>query len=205
MQEYVSNYVRENKYFKKLESLLQKIDGFIGKLKNEIKKFNYLTVSIENYRNANKLGKEEKEKIDEIKEMLIEHEDKNSKLLNELKQISSLMQSQFNFIDKSIKKLDNKIMDKSEEQVRVLNKTENKNQTAAGTSKDQSENLEGNYNTILNEIKLMQIKIENIDKKLEKIEKRDEKHRKKETKTEIQTENKDLTQVESKYLNIHKT
>jgi hypothetical protein len=230
---------RENKYFKKLESLLQKIDRFIGKLKKEIKKFNYLTVAIENYRNA-KLEKEEKEEIGEIKEMLIEQEDKNSKLLNELKKNSSLMQSQFNLINK-------KIMNKREEKIVVLNKTENKNEQAAGTSKDQLENFEGNKDTILNEIKLMQIKIETIDKKLEKIEKRgtiptnkdnsvnsedkiqlmlndfqkkmidtfdkkiekiekrDEKHRKKETKTEIQTENKDLTQVESKYLNIHKT
>ena len=43
-----------------------------------------------------------------------------------------------------------------------------------------------------------------MDKKFEKLEKREEKHRKKEPKTEIQTENKDLTQVEPKYLDIHK-
>ena len=46
---------------------------------------------------------------------------------------------------------------------------------------------------------LMQLQ---IDKKFEKLEKKEEKHRKKESKTEIQTENKDLTQVEPRYLYI---
>ena len=71
--------------------------------KTNIEKFNYLTKAIEDFRKT-KLEKDEK---DEIKDMLIEQEDKISKLLNELKQNSSLMQSQFNFIDKSNKKLDN--------------------------------------------------------------------------------------------------
>ena len=78
----------------------------------------------------------------------------------------------------------------------------NKTEPAAGKSKDKSDDNEDKIQLILNEIKLMQLQ---MDKKFEKIEKREEKHRKKEQKTEIQTENKDLTQVESKYLNIHKT
>jgi Leucine-rich repeat (LRR) protein len=148
---------REYLFFKKFESLLKLIDESFGKMKKKIKKFNYLTKAIENFRKT-KLEKEEKEEIDEIKDILIEQEDKISKLLNELKQNSSLMQSQFNFIDKSNKKLDKKMnnmdkkmnnmdkkmnnmdkkmnnMDKKmnnmEEQIKKVNKTE----LAAGTSK----------------------------------------------------------------------
>ena len=71
------------------------------------------------------------------------------------------------------------------------------------TNKDNSVYIEDKIQLMLNDFQKKMI--DTFDKKIEKIEKRDEKHRKKETKTEIQTENKDLTQVESKYLNIHKT
>ncbi len=228
--------LREYMFFKILESFLKWIDESLGKMKKNIEKFNYLTKAIEDFRKT-KLEKEEK---DEIKDMLIEQEDKISKLLNELKQNSSLMQSQFNFIDKSNKKLDKK-MNNMEEKIKVLNKMVNKTEPAARKSKDISLNFERNNNTLLDGIKLMQTKIESmdekfekfekretipdvnnedkiqlmlnefqkkiidtIDKKFEKIEKKDEKHRKKEPKTEIQTYNKDLAQVEPKYLDIHK-
>jgi methyl-accepting chemotaxis protein len=200
--------LREYIFFKILESFLKWIDESLGKMKKNIEKFNYLTKAIEDFRKT-KLEKEEK---DEIKDMLIEQEDKISKLLNELKQNSSLMQSQFNFIDKSNKKLDKKMnnMDKKldkkmnnmEEQIKVLNKMVNKTEPAAGKSKDKSDDNEDKIQLMLNEF---QKKIADaIDKKFEKIEKREEKHRKKEQKTEIQTENKDLTQVEPRYLDIHK-
>jgi chromosome segregation ATPase len=188
--------LREYMFFKILESFLKWIDESLGKMKKNIEKFNYLTKAIEDFRKT-KLEKEEK---DEIKDMLIEQEDKISKLLNELKQNSSLMQSQFNLIDK---KLDKK-MNNMEEQIKVLNKMVNKTEPAAGKSKDKSDDNERNNNTLLDEVKLIQIKIESMDEKFEKIVKREEKHRKKEQKTEIQTENKDLTQVEPRYLDIHK-
>ena len=115
---------------------------------------NWFTISIwfdnnvENYKNKS-LEKDEKIKDDELKNILIELEEKNYRILSELKHNSSVMQSQFDFINENIKKIEGKM--------KTLNKEEIKgkiNKEDAVIKYGMDEKIFEEYNQkILNELK----------------------------------------------------
>jgi Leucine-rich repeat (LRR) protein len=185
------DYVYEIDQYYKLENyefkILGNINNFFDKFIITLLKFKWFDNNVQNYKNKS-LEKDEKIKDDELKNILIELEEKNYRILSELKHNSSVMQSQFDFINENIKKIEGKM--------KTLNKEEIKgkiNKEDAVIKYGMDEKIFEEYNQkILNELKnnslMVQNKFDIIDKKIQKINKKEEKQ----------------IEIQSKHMDVHK-
>ncbi len=185
------DYVYEIDQYYKLENyefkILGNINNFFDKFIITLLKFKWFDNNVKNYKNKS-LEKDEKIKDDELKNILIELEEKNYRILSELKHNSSVMQSQFDFINENIKKIEGKM--------KTLNKEEIKgkiNKEDAVIKYGMDEKIFEEYNQkILNELKnnslMVQNKFDIIDKKIQKINKKEEKQ----------------IEIQSKHMDVHK-